>query len=1002
MCWLPILELTRWRQRANVRELVPPMPRRFQSPHQPVPRTHLLSNGRYAVMITAAGSGYSRWRDFSVTRWREDATCDCWGTYIFLRDARSGDVWSAGYQPTGVEPDSYEATFFEDRAEIVRRDGLIETKMEMAVSPEDDAEVRRVSISNLGTGVREIELTSYAEVVLAPDAADAAHPAFSNLFVQTEFVADIGAILATRRLRSPADLPLWAAHIAVVEGEVVGGPQFETDRARFLGRGRGIRTPVSVIDGRPLSNTAGAVLDPIFSLRRRIRLAPGATARIAFWTLVASSRSEVLDLADKHHDPAAFERAITLAWTQAQVQLYHLGIDSDEANLFQRLAGHVLYSNPALRPSSAVLERSEGGPAALWAHGISGDLPIVLVRIADLEGLDTVRQLLRAHEYWRMKQLAVDLVILNENPPSYAQDLQTALETMVRASQSQRPSGKERGRGAVFILRDELVSPQTRRPAPERRSSGDLEPPRQPLPTGQASGRIRPRPSRRRQDAGLLRQCRRPLSPVPKLEFFNGLGGFAADGDEYVTILGEGQWTPAPWINVIANPSFGFQVSVEGAGYTWSINSQQNQISPWSNDPVSDRPGEVFYVRDEDSGELWGPTALPIREDTSPYVARHGQGYSRFEHTSHGISLELLQYVPLEDAIKISRLKIHNHSRRSRRLSITAYVEWVLGTSRAASAPFVATAIDPETGAMLARNHWSAEYGSRVAFADLAGRQVAWTGDRTEFLGRNGTLDHPAALEGGTPLSNRVGAGLDPCGALQTRVELAPNEATEIVFFLGEASTKAEAVALITRYRTADLDSVLRAVTRLWDDVLGTVQVRTPDRAMDILLNRWLLYQTLSCRVWARAACYQASGAYGFRDQLQDVMALSASKPEVTREHLLRAAARQFVEGDVQHWWHPPSGQGVRTRISDDRVWLAYAAAHYVEVTGDGGVLDEMVPFLEGPVLHADQLESYFQPTVSEEQRHFIRTLRARPRPKPGGRQPRPASDRHGRLERRP
>ncbi len=442
---------------ANVRELVPPMPRGFESPHQPVPRTHLLSNGSYAVMITAAGSGYSRWRDLAVTRWREDATCDCWGMYVFLRDVPNGKLWSAGYQPTGIEPDSYEAAFFEDRAEIARRDGTIETRMEVAVSTEDDAEVRRVSISNLGTGVREIELTSYAEVVLAPDAADAAHPAFSNLSVQTEFVVDSGALLATRRLRSPADLPLWAAHIAVVEGEVVGAPQFETDRARFLGRGRGIRTPIAVVDGQPLSNTAGAVLDPIFSLRRRVRLAPGATARIAFWTLVARSRAEALDLADKHHDPAAFERALTLAWTQAQVQLYHLGVDSDEANLFQRLAGHVLYSNPALRPSSAELERNESGPAALWAHGISGDLPIVLVRIPDVEGLETGRQLLRAHEYWRMKQLAVDLVILNENSHSYAQDLHTALEAMVRASQSRLPPGKENGRGAVLVLRDEQV-----------------------------------------------------------------------------------------------------------------------------------------------------------------------------------------------------------------------------------------------------------------------------------------------------------------------------------------------------------------------------------------------------------------------------------------------------------------------------------------------------------------------------------------------------------------
>ena len=620
------------------------------------------------------------------------------------------------------------------------------------------------------------------------------------------------------------------------------------------------------------------------------------------------------------------------------------------------------------------------GASALWAHGISGDLPIVLVRIADVEGLEAVRQLLRAHEYWRMKQLAVDLVILNENPPSYAQDLQTALETMVRASRSRRPSGKENGRGAVFVLRDELVSPQTRsvlqsaaRAVIWNRRGSLFQQVKRLEESAQA---VVAQPPRRRSATAIPE----PAAPPPKLEFFNGLGGFAADGREYVTVLGEGQWTPAPWINVIANPSFGFQVSVEGGGYTWSINSQQNHISPWSNDPVSDRPGEVFYLRDEDSGELWGPTALP---DSRRDLALRRPAWSGLQpfraHFARNLARASAVRATRRTAIKISRLKIRNHSRRTRKLSITAYVEWVLGTSRPGSAPFVATAIDPETGAMLATNHWSAEYGSRVAFADLAGRQVAWTGDRTEFVGRNGTLDHPAALEGRTPLSNRVGAGLDPCGALQARLELAPNEETEIVFFLGEASTKAEAVALITRYRTADLDSVLRAVTQLWDDVLGTVQVRTPDRAMDILLNRWLLYQTLSCRVWARAACYQVSGAYGFRDQLQDVMALSASKPEVTREHLLRAAARQFVEGDVQHWWHPPSGQGVRTRISDDRIWLAYAAAHYIEITGDGAVLDEIGSLPRGAssarrparvVLSADGFRGAC---------HFIRALRAGP-----------------------
>jgi len=969
---------------ANIREIVAPMLRRFRSAQDAIPRTHLLSNGRYAVMITAAGSGYSRWHDLAVTRWREDVTCDLWGTYVFLRDVRSGAVWSAGYQPTGVEPDSYEVVFSEDRAEITRRDGTITTTLEIAVSPEDDAEVRRVSISNLGNNYREIELTSYAEVVLAPPDADAAHPAFSKLFVQTEFVADIGAVMATRRLRSPGEAQVWAAHLAVAEGETVGDLQFETDRSAFLGRARPIRTPISVIDGQPLSETVGAVLDPIFSLRRRVRIPPGGRSRVAFWTMIAPSRIEALDLADKHQDITAFERAVTLAWTQAQVQLRHLGISPEEAHLFQRVANHMIYANPALRPSSEVLKRSTGGPSTLWAHGISGDLPIVLVRIDEIEDREIVRQLVRAQEYWRMKRLDADLVILNDRPSSYAQDLQASLEALVRANQLRPPADGEAARGAVFVLRSDLIPVearnllQTTARAVLLGRNGSLFEQVNRLEESAGASAVASTP--KHEAAPPANEPVKNMAPPASLEFFNGLGGFALEGREYVTILKDGQWTPAPWVNVISNPSFGFQVATTGSGYTWSINSRENQISPWSNDPVSDTPGEVFYVRDEDSGELWSPTALPIRE-ASPYVVSHGQGYSRFEHTSHGISLELLQFVPADDPIKISRLKIRNLSARSRRLSVSAYVEWVLGASRVTSAPHVVTEIDSDTGAMLARNPWSSDYGDRVAFADLAGRQTAWTGDRTEFLGRNGATDFPAALARTAPLSNRVGAGLDPCGVLQTHFRLEPNGGNEIVFFLGETATRAESLALIERYRSTDLDLVLRAVLQQWDQILGAVQVKTPDRSMDILMNRWLLYQTLACRVWARSAFYQASGAYGFRDQLQDVTALTISKPEVTREHLLRAAAQQFVEGDVQHWWLPPAGSGVRTRISDDRIWLPYSAARYVEVTGDLAVLDEMVPFVEGPALLADQHESYFQPTVSTQRvslfEHCARALDA-------------------------
>ncbi len=818
-----------------------------------------------------------------------------------------------------------------------------------------------MSVSNYGTRQREIEFTSYAEVVLAPPAADLAHPAFSKLFVETEFDAKTGAVLATRRRRSPDEPEVWAAQVAVLEGEEAGDPQVETDRARFLGRGGSVRQPVAVMDGRPLSGAVGTVLDPVFALRHRLRVPPGRTVHIAFWTMAASSRSDVLDLVDKHRDTTAFDRAATLAWTQAQVQLGYLGIGADEASLFQRLAGRLIYADSSLRPSSDTIRRGAGAPGPLWAHGISGDLPIVLVRIDDIEEVAIVRQLLSAHEYWRMKQLAVDLVILNERGASYFQDLQNALETQVRSSQSRPRIGADAARGSVFVLRADLLSTEARDrllsvaravlAAGRGTLSEQLDHVTEPF------AGVAPPPPRMPSPQAL-----QPARPAPDLEFFNGLGGFTRDGREYVTTFDAGRSTPAPWINVIANPRFGFQVAVEGSGYTWAGSSRENQITPWSNDPVTDRPGEAIYLRDEDTGELWGPTAMPVRNQTAPYVAAHGQGYSRFDHSANGIALELLQFVPLDDPVKISRLTIRNTSDRFRRLSVTAYVEWVLGPSRPASSASIVTAIDPETGAMFARNPWNVGYGSRVAFADLGGRQSAWTADRREFLGRNGTLANPLAFAGATALSGRVGAGFDPCGALQATVELGPGAVTEVLFLLGQAATEPEAQALVARYRSTDVDESLGKVVDHWDEVLGTVQVRTPDRAMDIMLNRWLLYQALACRMWARSAFYQASGAYGFRDQLQDGMALTLSRPAIAREHLLRAAGRQFAEGDVQHWWLPGSGEGVRTRISDDRVWLAYAASHYVETTGDGAVLDVPVPFLDGRTLAAGEHDAFFLP----------------------------------------
>jgi cyclic beta-1,2-glucan synthetase len=945
--------------RPVVREEPAPAPRRFETPDSPRPRAHLLSNGSYSLMLTAAGSGWSRRGALALTRWREDSTTDSWGTWIYLRDVRTGLLWSSGHHPTIRRPRKYEARFFEHRAEISRLDADIETLTEIVVSPEDDAELRRVSLTNTSSrsrDVRDIEVTSYAEIVLARPEDDRAHPAFSNLFVETEAAGT--ALVCRRRPRSSEEAPLFAVHSMALEGQALGTPQHETDRARFLGRGRTSRAPAALAEDRPLSNTTGAVLDPIVSWRQRLRLGPGETARVVFMTAFAESREAALALAQRYRDPADFDRVSSLAWMRSQVVLHHFDITPEEANLFQRLASRVIYGEDRSGVSPASASPELRPKRSLWPYGISGDLPIVLVRIQDIPEVDLARQLLRAHEFWRFKGLAADLVILNEDMSGYFQPLQEQLADILRASPSHHLADKP---GGIFLRRAELIPEADRRLLQSLArvtvvgSRGTLG--EQLDLAAAAAEALEP-------IAPAVATPPRPLPPAApreKLAYFNGIGGFSSERNQYVIVLNQDQWTPAPWINVVANPEFGFFVSESGSGPVWAGNSHENRLTSWSNDSVSDPPCETLYLRDEETGEIWTPTPLPIREP-EPYVCRHGQGYSIFEHTSRGIELTLELFVPPEDPVKISRLRIRNVSGLPRKISATYYVEWVLGVDRATSAALLVTEVDSETGALFARNPASEDFPGAVAFADIGSGEGSFTGDRREFLGRDGHAGSPAALRR-KRLSNTVGAGLDPCAALRRTFDLAAGESREIVLQLGQASGKAEASALVRKYRAPGAAAAAReTAVRRWDEILGQLQVRTPDAALDTILNRWLLYQTISCRIWARTGFYQSSGAYGFRDQLQDVMAVAASAPSIAREHLLRAAARQFAEGDVQHWWHPPSGKGVRTRISDDRLWLPFSLAHYLEVTGDFGILDETVPYLDAPMVPAGESELYQEP----------------------------------------
>ena len=910
--------------------------RRYVTPHTVTPRAHLLSNGSMVVMMTNSGGGYTRWRDIAVTRWREDSTSDGWGSFCYVRDLESGLFWSSGFHPSGRDTDNYEVTFAPDRGVIRRRDEGIETFTEVTVSPEDDAEIRRLSVTNHSRDIRELELTSYAEVVLAPHAADLAHPAFSNLFVESTAVPEHEGIICARRPRGH-EPRLYMGHVLAGRGRIGQGVEFETDREHFIGRGGTPRLPAALVGSEPLSGATGAVLDPIVSLRVRLRIPPGVTARVSFTTVVAENEDGVRALIEKYHDPQVCARAFALSSTHSEIELRHLGVSRDEGARYQRLAARLMYADPRLRSPEAML-RSTGTPPDLWKFGISGDLPIVLVTIADAGEVGLAQELVRAQEYLRGRGFKFDLVVLNEIPTSYRQDVQDELQRIAEGGPSHawldRPGGLFLRRADVMTEDDRVLLRAVARAVFEGPRGGlEVQLRRLLLPMA-IPARIKAHPGvPKRSDA----------APVPDqpLVFDNGFGGFTRDGREfYVT-----RRPPAPWSNVIANERFGFVATESSLGNTWSENSHHNRLTPWSNDPVVDPPGEVVYLRDEGSGEFWTATAAPAPGAVA-HVARFGQGYAIYEHRHRGLHVELTAFVAATEPIKLMRLRVRNMTGSARELSAFYYVDWCLADNRARSAAHIVTSIDTVSGALVARNAFRTEFGSRIAFIDATARIRTFTGDRSSFIGRNGTLADPLAMEL-TQLPGRVGPALDPCGAVQTRLIVPSSGTVDVTFMLGEGLDESAARALVERFRQPGaVDAELSQVREKWNTLLSSVEVETPDTALNLLTNRWLLYQTLSCRFYARSAFYQSGGAFGFRDQLQDVLACLHCDPDLARRHIIRAAGRQFPEGDVQHWWHEPGGEGVRTRIQDDRLWLVYAALEYARVTGRQDIFDQTAPFI--------------------------------------------------------
>ncbi len=908
-----------------------------------VPVVHLLGNGSYSVWLTEAGMGRSTWRGSALSRWAGERIEDADGWRFWLRDHALGRSWTL-LRPTSSRPlGQGHVAAGSGVIAWSQRDHGIESRFEVCVAPEHDAELRTLTVRNHTERRRTIELTGCLELVLHDPDADASHPAFSKLFVQTEWDAEARALIASRRPRSPGESHPVVAHSLLGEGAY----EYETDRARFLGRGRSWSRPAGLANRQPLSGSTGSVLDPVFATRRVVELGPGEERRWTFVLAAAADRDGALQTLRAYASEAVVDAAFSAAQSAARRSLDRAGLTSQDAEWASQLAGALLYGDPRLRTSEDVL-RAAGDDAPVRARlGIPCRSPLVVVRLDEPGASAEWAGLHRALRLWRAHGIDATLVAVGGVPAGGEGE-----PGVVLARPLELPERMAIEAGARIVVRE-----------------GTRAVLRQPVDEPEPSNHARPAP----RLEGVAR-ARGPRRAREALRFDNGFGGFSGDGREYVVRLdprrpGGHRMPPAPWVNVIANERFGTLVSESGAGFTWSGNSREHRLTPWSNDALLDPHGEALYLQELSSGAAWSPLPGP-RPHPAGYEVRHGLGYSTFRLEAESLVHETCVSVDREAPVKLVRLKLRNLGETTRSLAVYTCARLVLGPDDGI-ARRVVTAHDPRTGALLARNAAAGAWADAVAFSRVVtteGATVSATTDRLSFVGRHGGTSGPHALRSPAAFDGVTGPMHDPCFAWRVSFELEPGGVRDLTFVMGEGADAAETSALLARFSgLAAADASLASARGAWHDRVSRVHIETPAPELDLMVNAWLPYQTLSCRIWGRSAFYQSGGAFGYRDQLQDALSMLALEPELAREQLLLNAAHQFVEGDVLHWWHPPLSRGLRTRFVDDLLWLPYLAATYVKATGDNTLLDQTASFVSARPLAAGEDEAYLQPERSLE-----------------------------------
>jgi cyclic beta-1,2-glucan synthetase len=937
---------------------------------QPGRSLHTLSNGRMLMLMTDSGSGYLSYKDNALTRWRQDEALDLYGIWYFIQDLDREKAWSVSSRPILAQPKAYRVVYSPHMIEI--RQVIDETWMMMqsTIAPNQNACIQKVSINNQSDRVREFRILSYGEVVLAPHAMDRGHPAFNKLFIESTYIDELNLLHFQRRLRSSVEKPQSMAHFLF--DALPGKVEYFSDRGQFIGRGFDLSDPVMLSQQTESDGIIGNTLDPIFSLGKRFTLKPNQSVTFTYVTLAADDLSEAKTIAKNLRDKVRIVNAFASAESFNEKLLRALELNSDKLATFQKLLSYVIYPRPQLRAEPDLITKNELGQSGLWPYGISGDHPILLVMVNAKEEIENLQELLLAHNYWRKMGMKIDLVILNTKDEGYAQALHDKINQAINVMDGHVWLNR---RGGIFVVSANQIESQSLVLLKAAANvlidlqDGSLE---ACLSKTQADNALLPAfvSTNPQQDFVVDEKIQRPEN----LLFDNGIGGFSKDGQEYQIFLENypknpgqpGQVPPAPWANVIANEKFGFIVTESGGGYTWAYNSGENRLTPWTNDPVSDPAGESFYLRDEINGKVWSPTPFPAGDGVD-YLVRHGLGYTIFESINQGFKQHLTVFADADQPVKIIELRLTNLTKGHRRITGTYLAEWVLSAHREISMKYIVPSYDGRSGSLMARNPYSAEFSEQVAFLTSDLPVHGLTTDRQEFLGLPGNRRLPGALTR-MGLSGKVEAGVDPCAALQVHVNFEPGEEHTLTFILGQGKDIDEAHELAEKYsQSQHNEELFEKMQANWSQHLSAIQVDTPSVEMNLSLNGWMLYQALSSRIWGRTGFYQSSGAYGYRDQLQDVLALLESNPEIARKHILRAARHQFDAGDVLHWWHPPSGRGVRTRITDDLLWLVYVTAEYVQVTGDQSILDEKEPFKKGDPLEKEEEERYSHYETSQE-----------------------------------